>query len=1258
MIKQEFLRKVCSYALAAMPITLNAAEWTQWAESGTYAIQYVGDMSHVNGYYLANPLALGGQDWSDVMLVSSYDYVASAWNINDEKSGNISVRNTQGGKNSGDLIIFKSQIRTSNNANFVTYLKNQTFRMWTSGNDESGAAICTVLSNYEDGRYWTPSPAAATLSFTTATYETAAQFRFIPLYNHEPMLTWVLRSDSILNDAEKSYPAEKRALLTACRDEVSSMLNRLDNTREATEAALSRLRDAFGQFESSGTSGAVTSVSDLTPYERANKVSLTVSGHITIADLCIIRDEMFCLKQLDLSATDLSELPDYAFSGCGMLTEVKLPASCTRIGDCAFLSCASLTESPISEQITAIGNLAFCHSGLTQVTIPAGTTAIGQYAFEGCKALEFITVDDSNRHYASLEGVLYDKEYSVLIKCPQARSGQLVLPETVKTIAPSACLNCTALNGTLTLPAGLESVGSHAFENCPGLAGTLVIPANVKELGDGSFWGCYGFTGELLLSESLCRIGDNAFAYGSQLKKIKLPATMETLREGVFMHCDRVEHIVSPRENAPVVESYALYAIDRDRTYIEVPQESKAAYQQAAVWKEFLNYDGLVEQPARFTQSGKYYIHYIGEGTNRNKFIGFDTQYGAKAPLVSIDKAACWDLEFFWVSSTTSPVKGGEGTDIRFADGTSYNHINMSGDCYQDKINGYAVNDNRTFAFWLQPDATDKNRIIAIQGNGTYWLADNSKAAIATEKRTAAPRTQDFVFRLMTEDEIGNALKIELLKATVDLSAYKAYLDALAVGEGTWQLPVDEQALKTNLQERIGELEELLGSDATDYDAFSEAVGKCRSRIEECMAAIEAAINRPQEYEMPVGLCFHLVCATNGKKLMRSGSVQWKQFCTTFEEEGTVIAIGENANNVPGEITVSPAEFIVKWDENNKNYYLYEPTAQNALRLNDGFLAKSLPGGSDYASKARIAAFHRATDGTYNIQGTAGGYTNEGYFSEQINVTTDVRKATCWQLNVLRRIIESGEASETLEDSDIPVEMHEGAQMTGAEGRNYSHVTLMKKLKGGRWYAVSLPGETAVVLREETDDHQAGDTLGIDDGMEVMTYQAGRFAPQALPTDKQIPAGTYVIRVKSDMSLAFMMKNVSFIPATAETRPSTFMGSGSAANVDNVNAYTMNEEGTAFVYAPLQSISPFEGYITASAAGEHQPIAIPEIAVGIDGLAEGIEFEVRNHRLNVYGTDDYELYHLSGTRVSDKKAEQVPGVYVLVVGNKTLTLLL
>ena len=131
---------------------------------------------------------------------------------------------------------------------------------------------------------------------------------------------------------------------------------------------------------------------------------------------------------------------DYAFDECH-LTSVTIPSSVTSIGESAFGGC-QLTSVTIPSSVTSIGQQAFAGCPLTSVTIPSSVTSIGESAFEGCDNLTSINVDTNNPIYTSVDGVLYNKNVSVLIQCPEAKAGSLVIPNSVVVLTDVATMDC------------------------------------------------------------------------------------------------------------------------------------------------------------------------------------------------------------------------------------------------------------------------------------------------------------------------------------------------------------------------------------------------------------------------------------------------------------------------------------------------------------------------------------------------------------------------------------------------------------------------------------------------------------------------------------------------------------------------------------------------------------------------------------------------------------------------------------------------
>ena len=107
-----------------------------------------------------------------------------------------------------------------------------------------------------------------------------------------------------------------------------------------------------------------------------------------------------------------------AFLECYYLTSVNISNSVRVIGDFAFYFCYRLFASiSIFSSIRIIGDWAFayCHQ-LTSINLSDSVWRIGEGAFGGCGRLTSIDVDIMNPMYGSNDGILYNKEQTVLVK--------------------------------------------------------------------------------------------------------------------------------------------------------------------------------------------------------------------------------------------------------------------------------------------------------------------------------------------------------------------------------------------------------------------------------------------------------------------------------------------------------------------------------------------------------------------------------------------------------------------------------------------------------------------------------------------------------------------------------------------------------------------------------------------------------------------------------------------------------------------------
>ncbi len=316
---------------------------------------------------------------------------------------------------------------------------------------------------------------------------------------------------------------------------------------------------------------------------------------------------------------------DYAFEGCSALTSVDIPDSVTKIGMEAFSDCISLSSLELPGSVTEIGSSAFnsC-SELKSIFIPAAVMEIGDGALYGCTGMTEITVDANNQNYSSVDGILYNKDASVLMVCPPGKSAEvavpesvveidnwafsncgeltsIVLPSTVKSIGDCVFVACNALT-SLRIPGSVTEIGKQAFFECTSLAeiivdddncifsssdgvlmnkeqsiviscpmgktgkyvipgtavliqesafrdctglSSVIIPGSVFEIDNQAFYGCAGLT-EIVIPNSVVYIGASVFSGCSNLSSVNLPESISTLDNGIFSGCSSLTSVVIP----------------------------------------------------------------------------------------------------------------------------------------------------------------------------------------------------------------------------------------------------------------------------------------------------------------------------------------------------------------------------------------------------------------------------------------------------------------------------------------------------------------------------------------------------------------------------------------------------------------------------------------------------------------------------------------------------------------------------------------
>ncbi len=278
-----------------------------------------------------------------------------------------------------------------------------------------------------------------------------------------------------------------------------------------------------------------------------------------------------------------------AFWECDNLQSVDIPNSVVNIEAGAFCNCYNLESVTIPSSVTNIGTFAFynCHR-LTSITIPSSVATLGRSPFGSCINVPSIEVANDNPNYCSVDGVLFNKQQTILIQYPAGKA-----------------------NSTYTIPSSVTDIQYCAFSSCSWL-NTITIGNHVTNIDAQAFYGCSGLT-SMVIPNSITKIGDHTFYNCTSLISVTIPSSVMSIGEGAFAYCRSLTSVTNYATEPQVIVPITFYYVNLSSCTLYVPAQSIAAYQTADVWKEFgtiLPIEG--ELPIEPTE-GEFNVLYVGQ---------------------------------------------------------------------------------------------------------------------------------------------------------------------------------------------------------------------------------------------------------------------------------------------------------------------------------------------------------------------------------------------------------------------------------------------------------------------------------------------------------------------------------------------------------------------------------------------------------------------------------------------------------------------
>ena len=338
---------------------------------------------------------------------------------------------------------------------------------------------------------------------------------------------------------------------------------------------------AANSFSSSGLRSivipeGVTEIDTLAFYSCGSLQTVSLP-----ASLVTIRKQAFwsneALREVTIAKnSQLQTIGEIAFQWCGTLKSIQLPDTLKEIDKEAFSNCTSLTDIGLTEnsQLERLGDSAFASTKLSSFYYPATLQTIGENILNGCTSLAEIKVAENHPDYKSIDGVLFNKDGTTLLRYPANRkAAEYTTPAGVKTIGSYAFQGTSSRLTNIVIGEGVETIKAFAFQNSQ--AESITIADTVTSMEKLCFYSC-PYLETVKLSSGMDTLVTSAFWNCESLSALQIPASVSTIESSAVGNCQKLESIEILSENLTSVGSNAFSNLSSALTVTVANDAAKA----------------------------------------------------------------------------------------------------------------------------------------------------------------------------------------------------------------------------------------------------------------------------------------------------------------------------------------------------------------------------------------------------------------------------------------------------------------------------------------------------------------------------------------------------------------------------------------------------------------------------------------------------------------------------------------------------------
>ena len=380
-------------------------------------------------------------------------------------------------------------------------------------------------------------------------------------------------------------------------NDIETILNRLNNYFAPALSAVTLVIDV----KESGT--LVTQITEK-GYALADVKGLVVSGKLNSDDMTALNSMLTNVEHLDLSETNITEIPSSQFYNHDKLRTIALPNKLETIGYAAFQECDSLQDVTFPTTLRTIREYAFnyCPS-MEHVVIPEGVTYIGYHAFANNTNNYWNAETQNSEYYCKMQSVS--------------------LPSTITSMDNYAFAYNPNLK-SVYIADGMTQISYGTFYCCYSLT-EVRLPSTLQNIYGEAFYNCSSLK-EINLPEGLLNMEWYSFGYCNSLTEVVLPSTLQRIYYS-FGDCYNLKKITCKNIVPPTATSNIIGSSYDNQCTLVVPNMSLSTYQAAPYWMNF-QIEGFDLQPDNILVASKVTLNWPDniDGTKYKPNLRIDHQ--------------------------------------------------------------------------------------------------------------------------------------------------------------------------------------------------------------------------------------------------------------------------------------------------------------------------------------------------------------------------------------------------------------------------------------------------------------------------------------------------------------------------------------------------------------------------------------------------------------------------------------------------------